>query len=131
MSSLYHPELQHCRRLFLRNYVTTMSIGVHDYEKAAKQRVLINVDVFIPLGVSTPKEDQLDEVVDYDFILQTVTNRIARGHIQLQETLCDDVAAMLLNHPKVKAVRISSEKCDAYDNCDSVGVEIFRFKQTL
>jgi dihydroneopterin aldolase len=131
MSSLFHPALQHCRRLFLRNYAAEISIGVYDYEKTATQRVLINVDVFIPLDASTPKEDQLSEVVDYDFILQAVTERLARGHIQLQETLCDDVAATLLAHPKVQAVRISSEKCDAYDNCDSVGVEIFRFKQTL
>lgn len=131
MSSLFHPALQHCRRLFLRNYAASISIGVYDYEKTAKQRVIINVDVFIPLGDSTPKEDKLDEVVDYNFILHAVTERIARGHIQLQETLCDDVAATLLDHPLVKAVRITSEKCDAYDNCDAVGVEIFRFKQTI
>lgn len=131
MSSLYHPALQHCRRLFLRNYAAAVSIGVYDHEKTAKQRVLINIDVFIPLDDSTPQQDQLEEVVDYDFMRETVAQRIARGHIQLQETLCDDIATTLLAHPKVKAVRISSEKCDAYDNCDSVGVEIVRFKQAF
>ena len=131
MSSLYHPALQHCRRLFLRNYAAAVSIGVYDHEKTAKQRVLINIDVFIPLDASTPQQDQLEEVVDYDFMRETVAQRIARGHIQLQETLCDDIATTLLAHPKVKAVRISSEKCDAYDNCDSVGVEIVRFKQAF
>lgn len=131
MSSLYHPALQHCRRLFLRNYDAAVSIGVYDHEKTAKQRVLINIDVFIPLDASTPQQDQLDEVVDYDFMREAVAQRIARGHIQLQETLCDDIATTLLAHPKVKAVRISSEKCDAYDNCDSVGVEIVRFKQAF
>ena len=131
MSSLYHPALQHCRRLFLRNYAAAVSIGVYDHEKTAKQRVLINIDVFIPLDASTPQQDQLEEVVDYDFMREAVAQRIARGHIQLQETLCDDIATTLLAHPKVKAVRISSEKCDAYDNCDSVGVEIVRFKQAF
>lgn len=131
MSSLFHPQLQDCRRLFLRNYTAEVSIGVYDYEKTATQRIIINVDAYIPLAASTPKEDRLDEVVDYDFLLQAVTNRLARGHIQLQETLCDDIAATLLAHTSVKAVRITSEKCDAYDNCDSVGVEIFRFKQTF
>jgi dihydroneopterin aldolase len=129
MSSLFHPALTHCRRLFVKNYDAMVSIGVYDAEKSAKQRVLINVDVFIPLVDSTPKEDQLTEVVDYDFIVQAISTRLAQGHIQLQETLCDDIAQTLLAHEKVVAVRITSEKCDAYTSCDAVGVEIFRFKQ--
>lgn len=131
MSSLYHPALQHCRRLFLRNYDAAVFIGVYDHEKTARQRVLINIDVFVPLQDTTPQHDQLDEVVDYDFMRQAIAERIARGHIQLQETLCDDIATTLLAHPKVAAVRVASEKCDAYDNCDAVGVEILRFKQAL
>ena len=38
-------------------------------------------------------------MVDYDFIRQVIADRVARGHIELQETLCDDLlAAMLDNH---------------------------------
>jgi dihydroneopterin aldolase len=53
---------------------------------------------------------------------------VSRGHIHLQETLCDDVADLMLAHPKVRAVRVSTEKPDVYPDCQSVGVEIFRIK---
>ncbi len=127
--SLSYPQLADCRRLFLRNYEVQINIGVHEFEKKGEQRVLINVDLFIPLALSTPKDDHLDEVVDYDFIRSTIAQRMAQGHIHLQETLCDDVARAMLAHPKVRAVRVSTEKPDVYPDCDAVGVEVFHLKE--
>ncbi len=128
-SLLSHPRLADCRRLFLRNYQVMSNIGVHDFEKKGEQRVLFNVDLFIPLADSTPLEDQLNEVVDYDFIRDTIEARVAQGHIQLQETLCDDIARTLLAHPKVRAVQVSTQKPDVYPDCESVGVEVLRMKE--
>jgi dihydroneopterin aldolase len=129
ITSLFHPALSDCRRLFLRNYEVLINIGVHEFEKKGEQRVLINVDLFIPLALSTPKADHLVEVVDYDFIRSTIARRMAEGHIHLQETLCDDVARAMLAHPKVLAVRVSTEKPDVYPDCDAVGVEVFHIKE--
>ena len=128
LSALTHPKLADCRRLFLRNYEVMINIGVHDFEKQGEQRVLINVDLYIPLAQSTPKADQLDEVVDYDFMRVTVAKRMAEGHVQLQETLCDDVARAMLAHPRVRAARVSSMKPDVYPDCEGVGVEVFQIK---
>jgi len=128
LSALTHPRLQDCRRLFLRNYEVQINIGVHDFEKKGEQRVLINVDLYIPLAVSTPKADELHEVVDYDFMRETIARRMAQGHVQLQETLCDDVVAAMLTHPRVRAVRVSTMKPDVYPDCEGVGVEVFRIK---
>ena len=128
-SLLSHPSLMDCRRLFLRDYEVHINIGVHAFEKTREQRVLINVDLYIPLALSTPKADELDEVVDYDFMRSTITDRVARGHIQLQETLCDDLLARMLAHPKVRAARVSTEKPDVYPDCASVGCEVFGIKE--
>jgi dihydroneopterin aldolase len=128
-SLLSHPSLMDCRRLFLRDYEVRINIGVHAYEKTAEQRVLINVELYIPLALSTPKADQLDEVVDYDFIRRSIGTRVSKGHIQLQETLCDDVLALMLAHPSVRAARVSTEKPDVYADCASVGCEVFAIKE--
>lgn len=122
------PLLAQCRRLFLRDYEVWINIGVHEFEKRAEQRVVINVDLYVPLAVSTPQADALDEVVDYDFIRRTVAQRLSKGHIHLQETLCDDLLTQLLLHPKVHAVRVSTAKPDVYPDCEAVGVEVFRSK---
>jgi len=128
LSALIHPSLRDCRRLFLRNYEVMINIGVHDFEKRAEQRVLINVDLYIPLEQSTPKADQLSEVVDYDFMRETVSKRMAQGHVHLQETLVDDLVNALLAHPRVRAVALSTMKPDVYPDCEGVGVEVFKIK---
>jgi dihydroneopterin aldolase len=122
------PLLADCRRVFLRNYEIRINIGVHPFEKRAEQRVVMSVDLYVPLTVSTPHRDALEEVVDYDFIRARIAERVARGHIHLQETLCDDVLALMLAHPKVRAARVSTEKPDVYADCDAVGCEVFGMK---
>ena len=129
VSALLHPRLADCRRLFLRNYEVYINIGVHDFEKRGEQRVVINIELFVPLASTTPVEDKLREVVDYDFMRSTVAKRVSRGHIHLQETLCDDLAEAMLEHPQVRAARVSTEKPDVYPDCDAVGVEVFRIKE--
>ncbi len=122
-------QLPGCRRLFLHDYEVWINIGVHDFEKKGEQRVLINVDLFVPLALSTPKEDKLAEVLDYDFIRRTVMERVARGHIHLQETLADDLLALMLAHPQVRGARVSTAKPDVYPDCAAVGVEVFGVKE--
>ena len=127
-SLLSNPSLMDCRRLFLRDYEVWINIGVHDFEKKGEQRVKINVDLYVPLAQSTPTLDQLDEVLDYDFIRRTIAERVSRGHIHLQETLADDVLRLMLAHPRVRAARVSTEKPDVYPDCDAVGCEVFGMK---
>ena len=122
-------DLTQCRRLFLKNYEVNINIGVHEFEKKGEQRVLFNVELYVPLALSTPRKDELEEVVDYDFMRQTIANRVAQGHIHLQETLCDDVLKTMLAHPKVMAARVSTQKPDVYPDCESVGVEVFGVKK--
>jgi dihydroneopterin aldolase len=129
-SLLIHPALMACRRLFLRDYEVWINIGVHDFEKKGEQRVLINVDLFVPLAQSTPRADKLEEVLDYDFIRRTIAERVKRGHVHLQETLADDVLKLMLAHPQVKAARVSTEKPDVYPDCQAVGVEVFGMKES-
>jgi 7,8-dihydroneopterin aldolase/epimerase/oxygenase len=127
---LMHPRLADCRRLFLRDHEVLVDIGVHAFEKQAPQRLRINVELFVPLVHSQPRRDRLDEVVDYDFVRARVAERVARGHIELQETLCDDLLAAMLAHPGVRAARVSTEKPDVYPDCAGVGCEVFAIKDS-
>jgi dihydroneopterin aldolase len=117
-----------CRRIFLRDHVVPVHIGAHDFEKGVSQRLVFNVELFVPFADTTPTTDRLTEVVDYDFVRTVIASRIAQGHVELQETLCDVLAAQLLSHPHVRAVRISTQKPDVYPDCAGVGIEVFRMK---
>ena len=127
--TLLDPRLADCRRIFLREVLLDANIGIHDFERKGAQRLVINVDVFVPLAVSTPRHDRIGEVLDYDFVRLTIRRRIEQGHINLQETLIDDIARALLAHPGVAAVRVASEKPDVYEDVEAVGVEVFHFRE--
>lgn len=127
--ALADTRLADCRRLFLRGHEVMVDIGVHEFEQHGAQRVLIDVDLYVPLAASTPRGDRLDEVVDYDFVRHVIAARIAEGRIALQETLADDLLARLLAHPRVRAARVATAKPDVYPDSDAVGVEVFRIKE--
>ena len=130
MSWLLDPRLSGCRRIYLRDAVFAANIGIYDRERAGAQRLIVNVDVFVSLAASTPRHDRVEEVIDYDFVRETVRRRIERGHVNLQETLIDDLARALLSHPGVVAVRICTEKPDVYEDVAGVGIEVLRFKDS-
>jgi len=115
------------RRIFLRNFGVSISMGVHDFEKQARQRVIVNVDLYIdPDG--RIRHDSIRETVDYDFIRKTIVDLAESGHFHLQETFCERILDLCLEKSGVIAARVSSEKPDIYPDCESVGFEIFRVK---
>ena len=122
--------LADCRRLFVRGMEIMVNIGVHGFEREAAQRMAIDVDLYVPLAVSTPRRDKLDEVLDYDFIRRSVFHRIEQGHIELQETLCDDLLVLMLARPEVRAARVCTAKLDVYPGCEAVGCERFAIKDS-
>ena len=117
--------LQNSRRIFLKNFDVSISMGVHDFEKQARQRVIVNVDLYIdPDG--RIKHDTIRETVDYDFLRKTILEIADSGHFHLQETFCERILDICLAKSGVLAARVSSEKPDVYPDCESVGFEIFR-----
>ena len=76
-----------CRRLFLRGFAVQVHIGIHDFELHAAQRIVLDVDLYVSMQGTSPKDDRIDEVVDYDFILAVVHARIAQCHINPHHTL--------------------------------------------
>ena len=129
MGGLFDPRLAGCRRLFVRNLVVDANIGIHAVEKEGAQRLALDIDLYVPLTLSTPRHDRIHEVIDYDFIRLTVRHRIEQGHVNLQETLVDDIARTLLAHPAVRAVRVASAKPDVYADVEAVGIEVLHFKE--
>ena len=112
------------RRIFLKNFETRISMGIHDFEKKARQRVMVNVDLYLEPDARIER-DHINETVDYDFLRREIAALADSGHFHLQETFCEKILAICLARPGVVAVRVSSEKLDVYPDCESIGFEIF------
>lgn len=114
------------RHVFVRDLVLSCSIGVHVHEKDAHQRVRINLDLAVNEGDGDLGDD-IANVVCYEDISTGVRAIAQRGHINLVETLAEDIAAMCLEDRRVRSVRVRVEKLDVMPDATSVGVEIERF----
>jgi 7,8-dihydroneopterin aldolase/epimerase/oxygenase len=128
VTALLDPRLADCRRIFLEELTIEASIGFHDIEREARQRVVIDVDLFVPLHASTPRNDDVTEVLDYDRFRSAIAQWAASRHFNLQETLLDGIVDICLSRPEVRAVRARTHKPDIYPDCRTVGIEVFRFR---
>ena len=114
------------RHVFVRDLVLSCSIGVHVHERDANQRVRFNLDLAVSEGEAA-LDDDIANVVCYEDIANGVREITRRGHINLVETLAEDIAAMCLEDRRVRSVRVRVEKLDVMPDATSVGVEIERF----
>ena len=114
------------RHVFVRDLVTVAHIGVWDHEKQAGQRVRINVDLAV--DDDPAHQDRLENVLCYNEIVLGIRAIIERGHVNLAETLAEDIARMALADPRARSVRVRVEKLDVVPEAASVGVEIERFR---
>lgn len=118
--------LADCRRIFFRDLSLQVSIGFHARELRAPQQVLVDIDLYVPLALTTPHHDQVTEVLDYDFVHQGVLRLASARHYNLQETLLEAITDLLFAEPRVRALRVSTAKPGGYTDCRLVGIEIFR-----
>jgi len=112
------------RHVFIRDLELLAHIGIHGHEKTKHQPVRINVDLAVEDAQEL--EDRLDRVVDYEAITLRIRAIVARGHINLAETLAEAIAEAALEDARVKCVRIRVEKLHAVPGAESAGVEIER-----
>jgi dihydroneopterin aldolase len=113
------------RHVFIRDLVLQCCIGVHRHEKRSLQPVRINLDLAVHEGADL--DDALENVVCYEKIADQVRELVNGRHINLVETLAEEIAAMCLQDKRAMSVRVRLEKLDAIADAASVGVEIERF----
>ncbi|MGB0057698.1 MAG: dihydroneopterin aldolase [Methyloceanibacter sp.] len=113
-------------RVFVHDLVLDAEIGVYTHEKGVTQRSRFSVDIEVtPSGQAI--EDQIGRVLDYDMIIATIKDILAQDHINLVETLADEIATRCLAHPRAASVKVKIEKLDKEPG--AVGVEIVRRRE--
>jgi dihydroneopterin aldolase len=110
-------------RVFVHDLVLDAEIGVYSHEKGVTQRARFSVDIDVK-PADAAIDDQIDRVLDYDTIIAIIKSILAEGHINLVETLADEIATRCLEHPRAASVKVKIEKLDKEPG--AVGVEIVR-----
>ena len=113
------------RHVFVRDLVVQAEIGVHRHEKRRRQPVRINIDLTVKESTQ-PLDDRVGNVVDYETLVEGVRAVIEAGHINLVETLAEQIAGLALFDNRVLSARVRVEKLQVMKDAESVGVEIER-----
>ena len=101
------------RRFFLTGIETMCSIGIHDFEKEATQRVLVDIEVILAPN-EEPVVGHIDDALNYDDIRNTVVDIAQSRHFDLQETLARTVFNAVRSMKTVVGLRVRTAKPDVY-----------------
>lgn len=100
-------------------------IGVYDWERKVKQRVIVDIHLDVSIAESA-RSDKIEDTVDYKSIKKSTLKFIADSEFQLLETLAERLAALILETPGVKAVRLKVSKPGALSGAENVAIAIRR-----
>jgi len=110
-------------RISLRDHVVVAEIGAFQKERGHKQRLRFNVVVEVR-PVTEPLEDDVDRILSYDRITESIDAELAAERLNLLETLAERVAERVLAEPAAMRVFVRIEKLDIGPY--ALGVEIVR-----
>ena len=110
------------RRVFVKDLILKMFIGIHSFEKKKKQPVRFSID--ITLEKNLVYNSDLSSIVNYETVIKNVSNIAKKKHYPLLENLADEIFIKLFREKKIRKIKLKLEKTDIIKNTSSVGIEI-------
>lgn len=114
-------------KIFFRDLILNIPIGIYAAEQAGAQRVAINIELFLKPRAGDHGDD-IANVFNYDQVRTRIIDLAGDRRLNLQESLVERIADMCLGFDEVCGVRVASEKLDIYEDCAGVGCEVVRIK---
>src|SRR5258708_34459542 len=114
-------------KIFIKDFMLHLTIGINELERAHKIDVLINVVMWADTHKSFTTLN-LNDTVDYSILYAQLLELAETREFVLIETLAEEVAKLALKHPLVPKVKVTVEKPGIYKLLKSAGIEIIREK---
>ena len=116
------------RTVFIKDFTIHEIIGIHDYEKARKQKIKFNIIIAIEQN-TVPNEKDIKSIVDYEKITNKLENLAKEKKYNFLESLAEDSFKEIFEDKRINSVKIRIEKPEAIKNAESVGVEVFKTRK--
>ena len=113
------------RTIFIKDFIIHEIIGMHDYEKAKKQKIKFNIVIDVNQN-TLPNEKDLRSIINYEKITKKLKNLVKNKKYNFLESLAEDSFVEIFEDKRINSVKIKIEKPDAIKNASSAGVEIFK-----
>jgi dihydroneopterin aldolase len=113
--------------LFLEDVVRDVDIGVHDFEIGNPQKVRFDIYVMIS-DILNPDNDDLNEVLNYEYLIHSLDEVLSIGRFSLLETLANRLLEEISTPASVKAASVVITKLDILDGDGRLGCSMTKIK---
>tara|TARA_B100001173_G_scaffold230124_1_gene200038 strand:+ start:585 stop:986 length:402 start_codon:yes stop_codon:yes gene_type:complete len=113
--------------LFLEDIVRDVDIGVHDFEIGNPQKIRFDMYVIMS-NIQNPLNDDLNEVLNYEYLIKSLENILSLGRFSLLETLANRLLEEISAPKSVKAVSVVITKLDVLDGDGKLGCSMTQIK---
>jgi dihydroneopterin aldolase len=113
-------------RVLLSDVAVDVRIGLHPWERHPERptRLIVNVEMFAAWPLAKTGAD--GGFIDYDRVRDHIAGWRDRDHVELLETLVEELIGICFALPPVEACRVRITKPDIFPEAAAAGVEIFR-----
>ena len=115
------------RKVFIKNLILNVFIGIHNFEKKKKQRVRFNIEVVTNHHIKQINKD-LSTILNYEDLINKIKLLVKKQHHELIEDLAENIFEIIFQNRLVKKISIKIEKLDIMKDSESVGIEFSKSK---
>jgi dihydroneopterin aldolase len=112
-------------RIFITALAAEAVIGIYDWEREVKQRLEIDLEIWVDLGAAA-RSDAIDDTLNYKSVAKRVLALVEASRYRLVEALAGEIARVVLEEFKVARVRVTVHKPGAIRHSRDVGVVVER-----
>ena len=114
--------------IFLTGLATDCIIGIWDWERRVKQRVVIDLEMASDIRKAAAS-DSIEDTLDYKRVAKRLLQFIGDSEFQLVETLTERIAQVVVTEFDVAWVRVKLNKQGAIRGSRDVGILIERRRE--
>ncbi len=111
--------------IFLRELIREVDIGIHTHEIGCPQRLSFDIEVST-LGSEPPISDRITDVVDYEYLLESIEDSISGTRLSLLESLGSRILDKLMIPLQVYEASIKITKMDILEGDAKFGCHMSR-----
>jgi dihydroneopterin aldolase len=114
--------------IFLTGLTTECIIGIWDWERKVKQKVVIDLEMGADIRKAAAS-DHIDDTLDYKRVSKRVLQFVGDSQFQLVETMTEQIARIIVTEFDVPWVKVRLNKQGAIRSSRDVGILIERRRE--
>ena len=113
--------------LFIRDWVRDIDIGIFEHEIGNPQPVSIDLEAHIS-GADAPERDEIDAVIDYDYMRAVVERVLVNKRYNLLETLASEILDGCMMPGEVIGASVTITKLAVIEDGGKIGCTLTRIR---